>query len=718
VSTGRSPRAVTLFALGALFALGTGHLCCTLLTNFDESLLDEETYERCKDSADNDGDGLTDCDDPACAPFGSLCKELTPESCEDDEDNDIDGLIDCLDPGCAALTGVCVEKTVKACTDEQDNDGDGKIDCNDSDCRELEVCQERSAASCTDGVDNDNDGLMDCNDFDCYDQPGCCSLPPATFLGDDFSNSSGCKPHVCSKQEPSCCLTGYERCSGFAVDKWVAWGLPRARLDGGAFVANEPCGCESSGVVSVEWVPLEPGLKLDFDLKLTSITAPPNGVCVGLTVSTSFPDDLEQCSAMDQPQLLTGICLEIVQATAGLETRVSAITDNKVQEYATATSGAPVTASIEITKTGVQLNAGPLGHKTSSIDKTIKQAFVMVHGTGTSATVDNVKVKLPIGADKKRCQAPGVWYRHLARGEPVVPATATVLGGNRPTVIYHPPSKSYLMLVEGEVPGASGYPGLFAATSEDGLSWTFSDKPVIPASKSDTSFGEHQTSPSLLYWRGLYHLWYTRQETVGSNILRGIAHATSTDGKTWKHAPNSVGGSFVLDAGQPHYWDAKEVSSPTVVVSPIGGLLMWYSGARTDIGARPAIGVAELIDGKWSRQQAQKPVLEPEPGTADLGYEDPMVIYDAAHKLYRMWYTRRVFGRSPEIHYAVSENGAAFTRWPAGPALQAGPSGTFEERGVTAPGAIFKDGRVMLWYTGIDGKGGRRLGYAENRGAP
>ena len=95
-----------------------------------------------------------------------------------------------------------------------------------------------------------------------------------------------------------------------------------------------------------------------------------------------------------------------------------------------------------------------------------------------------------------------------------------------------------------------------------------------------------------------------------------------------------------------------------------------------------------------------------------------MVIYDAARKLYRMWYTRRVFGSYPEIHYAVSENGAAFTRGPAGPALQVGPSGTFEERGVTAPGAIFKDGRVMLWYTGIDGKGGRRLGYAENRGAP
>jgi len=285
-------------------------------------------------------------------------------------------------------------------------------------------------------------------------------------------------------------------------------------------------------------------------------------------------------------------------------------------------------------------------------------------------------------------------------------------------VIYRPATKTYLMIFGGVLQGVGGYPGFFAATSADGLSWQTSEKPVIPATVSDTTFGELQSSPSLLHYNGKYHLWYTRQETVGSNTQRGVAHAISDDGLTWKHSPGSNGGAFVLEAGQPHYWDAKEVGSPSVLAGPGGGLLMWYTGTRTDIGARPAIGVAEYKNGSWSRQQAQQAVLAPAPGTADLGYQDPVVVYDAALKLYRMWYTRRVFGRPPEIHYAVSENGAAFIRWPARPAVSVGALGTFDERGVTTPSALFQGGRLMLWYTGRDNKGQYQIGYAENRGAP
>jgi probable HAF family extracellular repeat protein len=55
-------------------------------------------YEICDDGADNDGDGLIDCDDSADCGTDPACSAPTePEVCDDSIDNDGDGLTDCLD---------------------------------------------------------------------------------------------------------------------------------------------------------------------------------------------------------------------------------------------------------------------------------------------------------------------------------------------------------------------------------------------------------------------------------------------------------------------------------------------------------------------------------------------------------------------------------------------------------------------------------------------
>lgn len=64
-----------------------------------------ETHESdrtCFDGLDNDGDGLSDCDDPDCRIYGR-CRTTSSESgreCFDGLDNDGDGLIDCDDDEC------------------------------------------------------------------------------------------------------------------------------------------------------------------------------------------------------------------------------------------------------------------------------------------------------------------------------------------------------------------------------------------------------------------------------------------------------------------------------------------------------------------------------------------------------------------------------------------------------------------------------------------
>jgi len=53
--------------------------------------------EWCANGVDDNGDGLSDCDDPQCASL-SLCRG--EDACRNGVDDDLDGWIDCADPDC------------------------------------------------------------------------------------------------------------------------------------------------------------------------------------------------------------------------------------------------------------------------------------------------------------------------------------------------------------------------------------------------------------------------------------------------------------------------------------------------------------------------------------------------------------------------------------------------------------------------------------------
>lgn len=139
--------------------------------------------EVCLNQRDDNGDGLTDCDDPQCSDLlqcatRPVCDEVI-EICNNGIDDDGDGLIDCEDPNCADY----FECNPEICTDGIDNDQDTLIDCADPDCAENPACNQEPdlppppAEICTDGIDNDQDGAIDCNDSDCANHEACQQQP-------------------------------------------------------------------------------------------------------------------------------------------------------------------------------------------------------------------------------------------------------------------------------------------------------------------------------------------------------------------------------------------------------------------------------------------------------------------------------------------------------------------------------------------------------------
>ena len=770
---------------------------CSLLTSFDDANLGEDSYDRCRDRADNDGDGHTDCDDDNCAVF-NVCAELDPESCKDAVDNDGDGLTDCADPGCrnildALLETYCNRET--DCTDGVDDEGDGKVDCADLDCAKDAACLEGTDATCSDNVDNDKDGVTDCLDFDCYGVKACCTLAAPSLAGPFFSAVAGsCQNDTCVGSQACCsgadfsaCCSGVQTCDPFAPERWIVWGLPRPRLAKGAFWVNKPCSCDHSGVVSVEQVRLEPGLEVAFELWVDPAATRVEQICAGLTRAVSYTEDRKQCSSASRPVLLAGVCLEarpdsVVTPDAGVpdagpadaaapdlpvpdagvadaaadaattpdgsppdaadneggdaggdskpapaavKVRVKTIINGKLILSDSRDKVGAVPGSVKIDSSGrVSLRVGAVSHTTPTpIDPTLEHALVLIYGQGTAARLQQLKVTLPPTANK-RCADPAAWLRHLVRGQPVVTKSQRLIGASQPSVTQGP-KKGYMMLFTGQggVSGGSKVGnGLFLASSSSGREFVLKEpggilSPVI--ADNSKAFGWHVSSAALLYRKKAYQAWYTA--AAKKNGPRGIAMVSSPDAEVWTSVRGNDKALHVL-APSASGWDSGTVRDPSVWADPASGLLyMWYTGDRWYPGAttevpRPAIGLASSKDGgvSWTRLNGGEPVIANSGAGKDMAFEQPSVVFDG--KQFLMWYTYHAFAAPPSIRFAVSLDRTNWHHWPAGSAMDAGPSGTFDERGVSSPSALLVKGRTLLWFGGVNIKGVAQLGYAENRG--
>jgi len=136
--------------------------------------------KQCNNNKDDEGDGLTDNDDPGCweNPTDSLTynpyldnEGKATSQCQDLIDNDGDGMPDLTDLGCLDWADNDESDKTSQCQDGIDNDDDGVTDFpNDFSCQSRFDNDETSLLSqCQDGIDNDGDGLADNRDPGCAD---------------------------------------------------------------------------------------------------------------------------------------------------------------------------------------------------------------------------------------------------------------------------------------------------------------------------------------------------------------------------------------------------------------------------------------------------------------------------------------------------------------------------------------------------------------------
>jgi len=190
---------------------------------------------QCEDGLDNDGDGLTDADDPACQQPGCRPSSQTPQKCDestlnpenpeagncaDGIDNDGDGLIDDADPDCG------VSPTPGDCADGEDNDDDGDVDDADSDCQAEDCVQDGvntcnevtpppgTETDCSNGLDDDGDGDIDQADSDCQTPEN----PGAGNCADGIDNDGD---GLIDADDPDCQVAAANLCTGASGDPGI-----------------------------------------------------------------------------------------------------------------------------------------------------------------------------------------------------------------------------------------------------------------------------------------------------------------------------------------------------------------------------------------------------------------------------------------------------------------------------------------------------------------
>lgn len=153
------------------------------------------------------GNGIDD----DCVGGEVPCDEV---SCTDQADNDLDGLVDCNDGDCTQHTW-CIAQ-LPGCDEDDDNYGAascGGDDCNDANASVYygapEVCGNNvdddcvggdvpcSETYCIDGTDNDLDGLKDCDDPDCAADSTCIAQQPGCDQDSDEHGATSCGGNDC-----------------------------------------------------------------------------------------------------------------------------------------------------------------------------------------------------------------------------------------------------------------------------------------------------------------------------------------------------------------------------------------------------------------------------------------------------------------------------------------------------------------------------------------
>ncbi len=243
----------------------------------------------------------------------------------------------------------------------------------------------------------------------------------------------------------------------------------------------------------------------------------------------------------------------------------------------------------------------------------------------------------------------------------------------------------------------------FRAESDDGLTWRLN--PATPLLEADGGEFVSLETPSVVYFKGQYHMYTSAIAPAGKVPMMAIGHAVSPDGVTWRRTPGAV----LRATGTVTDWNGFLVGEPGAVVVD-GRIRVYFSAVGARTGGQPpqlqTIGVAESDDGVRFgalRQAFGQSDLYPA-GAGYVGYSTPAALWHEGrlHLFYDVAHFQQ--GRNPEwqqvaLHHAVSTDGGRTFAQDAAPFLRRGelPWTTGQ---VLAPTVLVDGGRLRLWFGG------------------
>jgi predicted GH43/DUF377 family glycosyl hydrolase len=183
------------------------------------------------------------------------------------------------------------------------------------------------------------------------------------------------------------------------------------------------------------------------------------------------------------------------------------------------------------------------------------------------------------------------------------------------------------------------------------------DDPVLPLGEAETWDAVSIRFPYVLYYDGLYHMFYTAFTRLDQP--QAIGYATSEDGLQWERSASNP-----IFEGSGAGFDAFGVNRAVVMVEEDGTWMMYYNGNARP-GAPPfgqSIGraTAPSPTGPWTRSET--PVLEA--GSARR-WDGAFVFPDAVIKTdggYVMYYSANGTGRGM-VGRATSPDGIIWTKY-------------------------------------------------------
>ena len=245
----------------------------------------------------------------------------------------------------------------------------------------------------------------------------------------------------------------------------------------------------------------------------------------------------------------------------------------------------------------------------------------------------------------------------------------------------------------------------FRAVSDDrGKNWRL-DPPTPVAMPTGTPFVSLET-PSVVRFRGMYHMYFSGMYRDGESALMAIGHAVSPDGKTWRVSPEPV----ISETGRATDWNGVLVGEPGAIVRGDQIFVYFSAVAARASGVPPqdqTIGLATTVDGEHfgpaTRVLAQASTYAPEVGFAGYSTPSPFELDGKVHLLVDVVLSRR--DQHPEwqqvaLHHAYSTTDGRGSFLQDDKPIFTRNSFPWTNGEVIGPSALVDEGMVKIWFGG------------------